>query len=105
MAGPLFFWLATLGEICSFTVIQFGLLTYPLSASVMTVLLFVMYNMSNVSVDTFNMISNCNTITSAVANILSTSLIAYKLWLINIFSDVNDNYLFLTGRTGKSPTL
>jgi hypothetical protein len=86
MAGPLFFWLVTIGEICGFTVIQLELLTYTLaSASVMTVVLFVMDSMSKLSADTFNNISNCTTVTSIVTNILSTLLIGYKLWLINIF--------------------
>jgi hypothetical protein len=86
MAGPLFFWLVTVGEIYVFPVIQPELLTYTMaSASVITIVIFVMDSMSKVSAVTFNTISNCTTITSIVANILSTLLVAYKLWLINIF--------------------
>jgi hypothetical protein len=40
-------------------------------------------------------------IISIVTNLLATLLIAYKLWLANIRSNVNDDCLFLTGTTEK----
>jgi hypothetical protein len=75
------------------------------SASVMTLTYIVTYTMSTVSQNMLTLLSNCTVAISMVTNLLTTLLIAYKLWLVNISSDVNDYCLFLTGTTEKPPAI
>jgi hypothetical protein len=100
MVGPLFFLFATFGEIWF---IQVKSLTHmPASASVLAATYLVMYTMSIISVDVYNTLTDCTVALSMITNLLATLLIAYKLWLANIRSDINDDFLlvFLTGPTG-----
>ena len=108
MAGPLFFLFTTVGEIRLIRVIQLRSLTHMLrSASVFTVAYLVPYSMSMLSPDILTTILTCAFVASMVTNLLATLLIAYKLWLVNISSDVrvNDDCWFLTGTTENSPAI
>ena len=44
-------------------------------------------------------IANLVLAASVATNLLATVLIAYKLWLVTIVSDINDDWLFVTGST------
>lgn len=71
------------------------------SASVMALTYLVMYTMSIILYDMLATLSNCTLAFSMATNLLSTLLIGYKLWLVDISPDINDDCLFLTGTTKK----
>ena len=54
------------------------------SVSVMAVTYLAMYTMSIISYDMLANLSNCSLAFSMANNLLSTLLIAYKLWLVDI---------------------
>ena len=62
-----------------------------LSASAMILASNVVYAMSKTSFNMFKNMTDYTLIISMVTNLLATSLIAYKLWLVEIPSDVNDD--------------
>lgn len=71
------------------------------SESVIMLTSITMHNMSIISDNMFNTMANSTLIISTVTNLLATLLIAYKLWLVNILSVVNDDCLDVAGTTEK----
>jgi hypothetical protein len=68
------------------------------SASAMSLTYIVTYIMSILSQDMLTLLSNCTVAISMVTNLLATLLIAHKLWLVIISSDVK--VLFLLVESG-----
>jgi hypothetical protein len=83
MVGPLFFLFTTFGEIW---IIQPRLLTPHMLGSELALALTypVVMSLAILSPDSLNTMSHCNIAASIVTNLLSTLLIAYRLWLVNI---------------------
>jgi len=61
------------------------------SASAMMLTTYVIYARSKTSFNMFKTMTDYTLVISIVTNLLATSLIAYKLWLVNIPSDVDDD--------------
>jgi len=73
----------------------------PTSVSVMMLTYIVTSSASILSLDIVTIIDHCAYASSIATNLLATLLIAYKLWLVNISSDINDYCLSLTGSIEK----
>jgi hypothetical protein len=91
MIGPLFFLLVTFGEIFklhsySTQVADESCPTFALALTITDVVTY------TISTNVFSIIHYCNIAASIVTNLITTSLIAYKLWLVN--KSFNDCGLF-----------
>jgi len=90
MVAPLFFLLTTFGEIW---IIQLRSLTHMLGFASVLVMLTYLVAWHIISILTM---IDCTIGASIATNLLATLLIAYKLWLVNISSNVNDQSMMIT---------